>query len=260
MKIYFSWYISKSSILKEDRGIIKNVLVAFPEMKNKKDIPVKKWTSVFLDSWGFSIRNKWLNLSIDDYIEYLKKFGDKYEIITNMDTSDTEETLANQKRLEDETWYKILPVYHWSELKEGNKELMEYYCKNYDFVALWWVAGIGMSKSEKRYYLDFCFKIAIKYKTKLHWFGITSYWELLRYPFYSVDSTSWLQWVKFNTFTTFKNWKIIKFTADEYRKKYWIDYSKLSYKDRLLLNYNAYQNMADYITKLHKVKWMEYWK
>lgn len=244
--------------LGEDADKIENALVAFPEMKNRKQINIPKNVNIFLDSWGFSIRNRGLNLSIDDYVEYVKKFGKYYEIIANMDTNDTKETLHNQRRLEKETWHKILPVYHRSELKSWDKDLLKYYCQNYDFVALGWVAWIWMSKAEKRYYLDFSFKTAMEYKTKLHWFWITSYSELLRYPFYTIDSTSWLQWVKFNKFMVFNDWRIKSFTSKEYRDRFWIDYAKISYKDRLLFNYYSFQKMADYISKLHKAKGMKY--
>lgn len=261
MRIYFSWYISVwNTYLKEYRDKIKNVLVAFPEMSKKKKVDIPENVNIFLDSWWFSIRNRWLKLSVVDYAKYINAFWHKYEIIVNMDTADTKETLKHQKFLEDTTKQYIMPVYHWSELKNWNKELMEFYCKNYHRVWVWWVASVGLSKSEKKYYLDFCFSIAMKYKTKLHWFWITSLNELKRYPFYTIDSTSWLQWVKFNTFSQFKNWKLIKFTADDYRKKYWIDYSKLSYRERLMFNYNSYQDVATYVTKLHKAKWMEYRK
>ena len=51
--------------------------------------------------------------------QFFMLFTQKYrDIIANMDTSSVEETLNNQKFLEQETKQKILPVYHRSDLRE----------------------------------------------------------------------------------------------------------------------------------------------
>ena len=41
-------------------------------------------------------------------------------------------------------------------------------------------------------FLDYCFN-KTRDKIKVHGLGMTSDWQLERYPFYSVDSTSWNQ-------------------------------------------------------------------
>jgi hypothetical protein len=99
----------------------------------------------------------------------------------------------------------------------------------------------------------------MKYKTKIHWFGITNMNCLLRYPFYTVDSTSWLQWIKYNQFTVFRNWYWYKYTAKEYRSKIWIDPAMKSSSWKISESKKQWEKFNDWITRLHKAKWMEYW-
>lgn len=260
MKIYLSGYLSQKNYLWDRIKEIKYWLNAFSELFNRKNLEAELWLveDMFLDSGWYSIRMRGLDLSLNDYIKYINKRWDKYTAIANMDTADVQETLNNHKILEKETGRKIIPVYHASDYFEWNKELFETYCKEYDYVAIWWVAWVKLSPARLINYLNFIFTTAIKYKTKIHWFGITSHKLLMKYPFYSVDSTSWLQWVKFNTITYFERWKLKKTQASNYRKRFGIDLAKLPYWEKCYRNLQSWLLYNDYITKLHKAKWMEY--
>lgn len=260
MKVYYSGFFAQRKywVLHQ----MRNVLCAFPEMtKNKLQyIPeISKTHWIFLDSWWFSIRNNWLKLSVEDYKEFILQRGKYFEVIANMDTTTKEETLKNQKILET-TWYNILPVFHWSDLKNWDKDLLETYCKNYDYIALWWVAGVWLHKKQKEYYLWTCFNVAMKYKTKIHWFGITSMNELVKYPFYSVDSTTWLSLAKYNSISLFVNWKQRNYNIHESRRLFWVDFAKIPYEEKLKRYLWSFVKLENYIIELHKVKWMDYWE
>lgn len=235
-------------------------LVAFPELNKKKDFQdiVDFCDDLFLDSWWYSIRNSGLNLSVVDYANFINKYPDLFNVRVNMDTGSVEETLNNQKFLEQETGQKILPVYHRSDLRDNWTKLLEEYCEKYDYIGLWWVAWVGLSPKTRHYYLWKSFQIAMKYKTKIHWFWITNMSCLLRYPFYTVDSTSWLQGVKFNQFTIFKNGQWYKYTGREYRQKFWLDPAKNNKEWKVWESKKQWEKFNEYITKLHQAKWMEY--
>lgn len=261
MKIYLSGIKTMQKKLQEYWDYsCEYWLVAFPELQKSKTVKENIWfiKDRFLDSWWYSIRIRWLQLSVMDYANFINQYKWMFNVIANMDTSSVEETLNNQKFLEQETKQTILPVYHRSDLKEWNTKLLEEYCEKYDYIALWWVAWLGLSPRQKEYYLWKSFATAMKHKTKIHWFGITSMSHLIKYPFYSVDSTSWLQWWKYNQFTIFRNWWWYKYTAQEYRQKFWLDPAKKSWTWKIWESKKQWEKFNDWITKLHQAKWMEY--
>lgn len=257
MKIYLSWFASQVNYLGGES--CQYALWAFPELRSWSNLTklLSCAKDIFLDSWWYSIRNKWMKLSVVDYAEFIKQNKKKFTVCANMDTGSVEETLNNQRFLEQETGEYILPVYHRSDLKEWIK-LLEEYCEKYDYIALWWVAGLWLSQKQKHYYLSKCFQVAVKKRVKIHWFWITNLHCLLNYPFYSVDSTSWLQWQKFNQFSIFNNWKWYTYSALEYRAKYWLDPAKNSHSWKVWNSKKQREKFNDYITKLHQAKGMEY--
>lgn len=261
MKIYLSGIKTTQKKLQEFWDFsCQYWLVAFPELQKsktvKEDIAFIK--DRFLDSWGYSIRIRWLQLSVVDYANFINKYKWMFNVIANMDTSSVEETINNQKFLEQETKHTILPVYHWSDIREWNLKLLEEYCEKYDYIALWWVAWLWLSARQKDYYLGKSFSVAMKHKTKIHWFWITSMSHLIKYPFYSVDSTSRLQWVMYNQFTLFNNGKWYKYSAREYRAKFGLDPAQKSSIRKYGQSKQQWEKFNDYITRLHIAKWMEY--
>lgn len=95
------------------------------------------------------------------------------------------------------------------------------YCKKYPYVAIGGVAGTIKNSKHLHLYLSFCFKIAKKYDTKIHGFGITDPRLLTKYPFHSVDSTSWHSGSRYGLTYIFTNNRIkiteikTKFTSEE---------------------------------------------
>ena len=258
MKIYLSGITSQIWYLWNNRW--KYWLVAFPEAQNSKHINeiLHFCDDLFLDSWWYSIRVRWLDLSVKDYVKFVNKYASYFTAITNMDTNDVKETLENQRILEQETWKTIIPVYHISDLLSWNIKLLDEYCEKYDYIWLWWVAWKRIKPKELMKYFSFIFHKAIQTKTKIHWFWITADSLIKMFPFYSVDSTSRLQWQKFNQFVQFRNGQRYKYSAWEYRQKFWLDPAKNPHSWKIWESKKQREKYNDYITKLHQVKWMEY--
>lgn len=156
-------------------------------------------TNIFLDSGAFSAWTQKTSIDIHEYINFIKEHADILEVYANLDVIGiggkqpnrltAEKTLENQRIME-AAGLNPLPCFHFGE----PFEFLQYYVDNYDYLAL----GVaGNSGSAIIPWLDECFG---KYicdengipKIKIHGFAITSLKAMLRYPFYSVDSTSWI--------------------------------------------------------------------
>lgn len=149
----------------------------------------------FLDSGAFSAFTQKTAINIDEYIAFIKKYEKFIEVYANLDAIGTGEqsakkTLENQKYMESKG-LKPLPCFHVGE----PLSYLEYYVKNYDYIALGGMAA-GLNNKQRQLFLDECFS---KYicdadglpKVRTHGFGMTSFNLMFRYPWYSVDSTSW---------------------------------------------------------------------
>ncbi len=148
--------------------------------KEKNDI------CLFLDSGAYSAFTKGIKIDIYEYIDFIKKYHDKIEIYANLDViGDAEATFENQKIMEKEG-LNPLPCFHYG---EDIKYLIRY-IKDYDYIALGGMVPI--SSKDLSYWLDNLFSSYIPAETKIHGFGLTSLKLMLRYPWYSVDSTSWV--------------------------------------------------------------------
>ena len=224
---------------------------------------------VLMDSGGFTARIKGVPLKVEKYAKFLKKHKEGITYCANLDVMDPDETLKNQAYLE-KKGIDAIPVFHYSEIKLGRKDLLEYYCKKYPYVALGGVAATVKSSVVKKRYFDFCFSLSMKYKTKFHGFGVTDLESLYTYPWYSCDSTSWLSGAKFARVYRFKQGKFL--AADARTKKdlgnkdllkfsnplQYLDTDKLEYKKRCEQNVRAFSDLEAFVTRLWEkrgVKW-----
>ena len=161
-------------------------------MKKEKTEEKKNRISIFLDSGAFSAFTKGVEINLNEYIEFVKKNLDVIDVYANLDViRDPVATLRNQEIMEAAGLHP-LPVFH---IGSDYSYLKHYLEKGYDYIGL----GIAAQKDKKMLidWLDECFS---KYlckkdgfpKVKVHGFGITRLGIMLRYPWYSVDSTSWV--------------------------------------------------------------------
>ena len=127
------------------------------------------------------------------YAEFVTEHAVCIDHYANVDViGDPDLTWRNQEWLE-EQGLEPVPVVHYRTDKE--KWLRHYLDNGYDYI------GLGGLVGSTRFdtcldWIDGCFHIICDNKDKLpsvrvHGFGVTSFKLLLRYPWYSVDSTSW---------------------------------------------------------------------
>ena len=166
----------------------QNSLVKSGERMNK--------VSLFLDSGAYSAFTKGISIDIQEYIKFIKENIEYLTIYANLDCiGDAEASLKNQKIMEEAGLHPI-PCYHMNE----EEKYLRYYLDNYEYIALGGM--VGASKKDLGPWLDWCWdKIctAPSYLPthKVHAFGMTSHDLMVRYPWYSVDSTSWVMTGRF---------------------------------------------------------------
>lgn len=154
--------------------------------------------TVFLDSGAFSAFTLGKEIDIVAYCDYIKRNSD---IIRKDDgilmasvldgIGDPLKTYQNQWIME-QLGAKPLPCFHYGE----DERYLEHYIKNYEYITLGGMVPI--SNQQLFHWLD---RIWGKYLTdasgrpriKVHGFGLTSVPLMTRYPWYSVDSSSWVQ-------------------------------------------------------------------
>lgn len=131
---------------------------------------------------------------LDSYIDFILKYKDRLLGYVNLDDiHDVEISWKNQKYMEGRGVCPI-PVYHFGE----DFKWLEKYVNEYDYVGVGGIAR-GVSERSDRALFDKIFNYVEKknISVKLHAFGITRFNFLIRYSWYSVDSTTWLKCANF---------------------------------------------------------------
>lgn len=154
---------------------------------------------IFLDSGAFSAYTKSVVVNIEEYCEFIKR---NWDIIENVDgdliasvldsIGDCYKTWENQMKMES-LGVRPLPCFHFGE----DLEYLKWYVDRYTYITL---GGMAMTSAPNMIkWLDFIWD---KYltnsdgspKVKVHGFALTNIKIMGRYPWYSVDSSSWIQY------------------------------------------------------------------
>ena len=165
---------------------------------------------VFLDSGAFSAFTLKVKLSVEAYCNYIR---DNIDIIRKEDgvvmasvldgIGNPLFTYRNQLEME-ARGCTPLPCFHYAE----DEKYLEHYVKNYEYITLGGL--VPVTTGQAIVWLD---RIWRKYltdgsgnaKLKVHGFGITTTSIMERYPWYSVDSSSWIQAAAFGSIMTPKH-------------------------------------------------------
>lgn len=159
---------------------------------------------VFLDSGAFSAFTLGVDLSVADYCDYIQRNMDIIRVEDgNVMASvldgigDPLQTYRNQLEME-ARGVRPLPCFHAGE----DERYLEWYVQNYDYITLGGM--VGSSTKQLMIWLD---RIWDRYLTdgsgapriKVHGFGITAVPIMEAYPWYSCDSSSWIQSAAFGS-------------------------------------------------------------
>jgi hypothetical protein len=185
MKLFFAGAEAFHELVNKHNG---NMLMSYYHIKNdwkenpkiKESIGIKKL--LFIDSGAFSAFSLGKETDIDKYINFCKQTdADFYAVLDVIGSA--EGTLQAQQYMESKGVNPV-PCFHYGE----DWKYLDYYCKKYDFIALGGMVPISTPKLIR--WLDAIFS---KYPNqKFHGFGLTTTKLVQRYPWYSVDSSSWI--------------------------------------------------------------------
>jgi hypothetical protein len=148
--------------------------------------------SLFIDSGAYSAMTQGVQIDIKAYIKFLKENQDVIDVYANLDVvKDAEASWKNQQIME-KAGLHPLPAWHVGE----SFEWLDMYIEKYDYIA---IGGLIVNINTKNririldevFHKHICDKEGMP-KVKVHGFGMTNFLTLFRYPWYSVDSTSWL--------------------------------------------------------------------
>lgn len=207
MKIYLAathakWY------LEEELKDVNSILESFWYVKDWQLDMIKRVPNFLLDSGAFTFMNAKggagkINLQqyIDDYCDFVIKHEIEHFFELDIDV-----VVGYPKVIEINDYItkrvgrKPVPVWHKS---RGLDEWIRI-TKEHDLVS---IGGIVTKEFSKKEYPIFTqlLKIAHANGCKVHGLGFTALKELHKYPFDSVDSTSWTSGGRFGTMYNFKH-------------------------------------------------------
>ena len=150
--------------------------------------------SIFLDSGAFSAFTLGAKIDLEAYSKFIRDWGDCLDCASNVDiigAGNEQGGYDNQKLLE-KMGATVCPVHH---ARDQDYWLERYLDEGYDYIFLG-----GMVPESTTYLKLWLDRVWGKYltnkdgtpKVKVHGFGLTTESLMYRYPWYSVDSTSWL--------------------------------------------------------------------
>lgn len=234
----------------------KTVLLSYHYYKNKKELIINlisEGVDVFLDSGAFSAFNLNKTINIDNYCDFIKKTGVKHYAVLDV-IGDAEATFKNVKYMEKIHQLNPLPVFHMGGTIQELERLLDY-----NYIAL----GGLVSSPNILNHCNKCWEIIYKKKEhlKVHGFGLTNIKMLKRYPWYSVDSSSFQSGRRFGRqqvmdnnyeFTTISEDKFLDFLE----KVYQYDKNELlndNKKRRYLTDFMSVSTMKLFISHLSNI-------
>ena len=179
---------------------IPNILESYHYVNRQKYVDEMRadGAQVFLDSGAFSAWSSGVTIDLPKYCRYIQENED---IIRKDDgivmasvldgIGDPLQTWRNQNEME-ARGVTPLPCFHFGE----DERYLEYYMSKYPYITLGGMVGktveqliVWLDRIWERYIIDG----SGRPRAKFHAFGITSIRVMERYPWYSVDSSSWIQ-------------------------------------------------------------------
>lgn len=192
MKLYFS--SPRYDVIKAVKH--KNVLLSFAvNAKKSYQNYIDEDINILIDSGAFSIYNSGKTVDIEEYYRFIENSPISWNFISLDVIPPDNPTKKELMKAVDQGFenykylsklnHKILPTYHYGE----PISILKKYISITDYICAGPKRGAGQSADE---YYKMIFKNTTN-QIKVHGLANTSLPSLLKYPFYSVDSISYLK-------------------------------------------------------------------
>lgn len=161
---------------------------------------------IFADSGAYSAWTTGHPITVPEYAAWLEKWGDRLTCAAALDVigdaAESHKQTTELRKIVAQSHPKLplLPVFHAND-EGGFYWLEKYLDEGYEY--------IGIAPNAFRFtgtqglmghWLDKCFKLA-RPTTRYHGLGMTTWKHLLRFPLYSVDSTTWANFARYGATT-----------------------------------------------------------
>ena len=187
-------------------------LESYQYISNDERKRVNEYKNFILDSGAFTYLNgasgnvNW-DLYINNYADFINKYKVKNFIELDIDpVVGIKEVERLRAKLEKLTGKQSIPVWH----KSRGKDYWLKMVKEYDYVAIGGIVTREIKPSEYKHF-HYMLAEAKKENCKVHGLGFTNLKGLKEYPFYSVDSTSWLSGNRFGSVYKFNGSSLVKY-------------------------------------------------
>lgn len=162
------------------------MLCSYHYFKNQGELVtnlINKQYDIFIDSGAFSAESLGKPINIDEYCEFILDTGATMYAALDV-IGNAEATRKNVQYMEKEYFLKPIPTFHMGSKLEDLGKLMDY-----PYIAL---GGLVFSSGVVRH-CDTVWNYILKNnpQLKVHGFGLTSIDLMKRYPWHSVDSSSY---------------------------------------------------------------------
>jgi hypothetical protein len=174
-------------------------------------------TPLLLDSGGFSAFASGKAINLVEYIDYCGENKDAFEIMTYLDVIGNAEKSSENYAEMRRAGIEGMPTYHVG----TDWRFFEKLIAEWDYVA---VGGmVPYLRAHSHHYRPALYRALVRIHkaakdsgTKLHGFGVTSWQLMVAFPWYSVDSTSWLAARRFGRVCVIKhNGQMVSVSARE---------------------------------------------
>lgn len=241
-------------------SVTKNVLLSYYYIRRRgideieERLKKHRGMKILIDSGAFTFfkdtkfQNKsveWWETYLKNYTEFIKAHRDYIFACVELDI----DSLVGSEQVEkwrekyfyplEEEGINIIYLYHLDKDMNYFTEL----CKKHSYVGFSYIE-IKRELQEQELVdetIDKLFNIAKKYNTAIHGFAITGNKMLLKHPFLSADSTTYLTGAQFGTITYFENGTLKHLDKDVWKTQYLEKLKALGLKEKLLLIESPYE-------------------
>jgi hypothetical protein len=183
----------------EPGEVPSTVLMSYHYMK--KDMKyaqfLNKHFELFVDSGAFTVHQLGAEIDIKAYIAFIKKVNPP--LVAGLDViGNAEATAVNVQKMRDAGIEHVIPTFHRGSDPKHLHDMLKWA----KYIALGGMAGIGTSTPDIIAWLDRIWRIIAETdkSIKVHGFACTGDEIMRRYPWTSVDSSSWAAPVRWGRF------------------------------------------------------------
>lgn len=230
--------------------MIQYALVSFFYIKDDIQYYLDAGHNLFVDCGAFSHVNTGKGVAdIEDYAAFCHKFGDQVDAYANMDViGDAAATYENQCVMEDLGLHP-LPVFHRG---DDWKYLDDYLKGDHDYIAFGGVADPRDRKAANKWMGKVISHIVEFNPTiKTHAFGVTSPEELVKYRFFSCDSSTWCDAFRYNKYQFYKGHGVLEeIDVQESRKRIGLHYGSVPLDGKFKHSLTTWKKRMEFIDRI----------